>query len=201
MEARGIAMATKKKKQKSSLGKNLVVLLLFIVVIGGFVYMRMGDGLLKNKDISKETEYEHLAKKDILANYPASPKEVLKLYQRYTKALYTEKLADEQINILTKQLRLLLDEELLQKNPLEEHLVSLKSEIASYKEQKKKITNYVVKTDDLKEWEKGDEKYVSLVSTLGIKEGSTNDVVAQKYTLRLDDDGRWKVISFTRIEK
>lgn len=194
-------MAKKKYKVKGSVGKNLVVLLMLVIIVGVYYMARFSDNsFLKKNDKGNESEYDLLTQKDIEGNYPASPKEVMKLYQRINKAIYTENLSDDQINELTLLMRKLLDEELLQNNTLEAHLLSLKTEITSYVEANKTIVNYVVKTESLEEWEQNQEQYASLIITMGVKVDTVTDIVGQRYVMRLDENNHWKVLGFERVD-
>ena len=99
---------------KKKRGGIIVLVLMALAVIGIFVVLAFREP--KNVEQATEiSEVEALLNTDILANYPATPREVMKLYNRYMLVLYgvdSEKLTDEQIKRLGQNMRVLYDEEL-----------------------------------------------------------------------------------------
>ncbi|MBO4510790.1 MAG: hypothetical protein J5718_05545, partial [Lachnospiraceae bacterium] len=89
-------MATNKKK--SPLGTIVFMVLFAAVVIGIYFAITRNKDNSSTKEIPAETsEADTLIKKDLDWEYPATPREVLKLYCRITKCLYNDDLTDEQI--------------------------------------------------------------------------------------------------------
>ena len=85
-----------------------------------------------------------LISKDIMANYPESPKDVVNLYARITKAYYDTSLTDEQIEALGKQARLMFDDELKNTQTDADFYEKLKEDIGNYNSTTTRISSYVI---------------------------------------------------------
>jgi Na+-transporting NADH:ubiquinone oxidoreductase subunit NqrC len=174
----------------------LIVVILMALGIGYYYYLsnRTPSSNAVSEDLSKQ-EIDALTTRNIKNNYPDSPKEVVKLYARITKAYYNTKLTDEQIETLGKQARLLFDDELKNKQTESEFLSALKEDIASYNSKKRYISDYKVETNDNVEYKTlNGEKYASVVVLYYIREGSNLNCSYNKFTLRQDDTGCWKIL-------
>lgn len=142
-----------------------------------------------------DKEVAALTTKDIVNNYPESPKEVVKLYARITKAYYKSELSDEQIEALGKQARLLFDDELKNKQTEEQFLTALKADIEDYNKIDRYVSDYKIEESEGVQYKTFEErKYASLRVNYMIREGSELVTSLTKYTLRQDGEGRWKIL-------
>lgn len=185
-------------KSKKSSKKTIVVMTIFLIVIViSYYFIRTSTKPLIKIGTDNATEYDKLLEKDIQNNYPSSPREVVKLYNRIMKCLYNQDLKDEEIDKLAEVLRVLLDEELLNNNPKDSFLIDLKSEITTYRKASRTIINYTVQGNkDVGYWEKNEEELASVVSSISLKENSDYTKVFHKYILRQDNDGKWKILGW-----
>jgi len=149
---------------------------------------------------SKKSTVELLLEKDIENQYPATPKEVLKLYVKYAKSFYNDKLDDIQVNKMADQVRLLFDEELIAHNPLDDYLLELKSEIAIFKDSSRTMVNHEVQNNqNIAYWEKDGKEYSSVLVSFTVKEGADRTKVYQKFILRKDGNENWKILSWNVV--
>lgn len=185
-------------KSKKSSKKTIVVMTIFLIVIViSYYFIRTSTKPLIKIGTDNATEYDKLLAKDIENNYPSSPREIVKLYNRIMKCLYNQDLKDEEIDKLSEVLRALLDEELLNNNPNDTFLIDLKSEITTYRKASRTIINYTVQGNkDVSYWEKNEEDLASVVSSISLKENSDYTKVFHKYILRQDNDGKWKILGW-----
>ena len=81
-------------------GRTIIVIAVLVILgLGYYHYLANKDADKDATDIAADTsEVSVLISKDIMANYPESPKDVVDLYARITKAYYDKELTDEQIN-------------------------------------------------------------------------------------------------------
>ena len=109
----------------------IIVSVLALMCIAYFFYLsnRKSTKDATDKSVGNQ-EVAALTTKDIDKNYPESPKEVVKLYARITKAYYKTSLTDEQIEALGTNARKLFDNELKSKQTDKEFLDTLKADIA-----------------------------------------------------------------------
>lgn len=182
------------KKTQNPVVVGIVMALLAVFIIGGFFLVRSIG--LKNLELKKsKTEVEKLMELNLDDNYPGNAREVLKVYNRILKCCYNEELTDEQIKKLAEQNQKLFDEQLLEKNPLDQYVEKLKKDIKDYKDKKTTIANIAIQ--DLAEAEReerGGYKFCNLLVSYIVKDTKGLKTTNEKYYLREDDEGRWKIL-------
>ena len=182
------------KKTQNPVVVGIVMALLAVFIIGGFFLVRSIG--LKNLELKKsKTEVEKLMELNLDDNYPGNAREVLKIYNRILKCCYNEELTDEQIKKLAEQNQKLFDEQLLEKNPLDQYVEKLKKDIEDYKSKKTTIANIAIQ--DLAEAEgeeRGGYKFCNLLVSYIVKDTKGLKTTNEKYYLREDDKGRWKIL-------
>ena len=182
------------KKTQNPVVVGIVMALLAVFIIGGFFLVRSIG--LKNLELKKsKTEVEKLMELNLDDNYPGNAREVLKVYNRILKCCYNEELTDEQIKKLAVQNQKLFDEQLLEKNPLDQYVEKLKKDIKDYKDKKTTIANIAIQ--DLAEAEReerGGYKFCNLLVSYIVKDTKGLKTTNEKYYLREDDKGRWKIL-------
>lgn len=191
------------KKSGKSTAKTIVVMILFsiIAIVVYFNLSNRTSSLITNSKTDK-TEVETLMSKDIKGNYPASPREVMKLYGRIVKSLHNDDLNEKQIKGLTEQLRLLLDDELLNNNEYEDQLSKLNVEISGFKKSNSNIMNYIVEENDsVKYWNNEKDKMASVLANYTLKESSKYTKVIEQYILRQDTENRWKILGWKAMKQ
>ena len=182
------------KKTQNPVVVGIVMALLAVFIIGGFFLVRSIG--LKNLELKKsKTEVEKLMELNLDDNYPGNAREVLKIYNRILKCCYNEELTDEQIKKLAEQNQKLFDEQLLEKNPYDQYVEKLKKDIEDYKSKKTTIANIAIQ--DLAEAEReerGGYKFCNLLVSYIVKDTKGLNTTNDKYYLREDDKGRWKIL-------
>lgn len=180
----------------------LVIVICIALIIGGYFYLVHSSnkrGIENTKDL---TEIEKVLTKDLSKNYPKTPREVITYYNRILGCLYNEECTNEQFEKLAEQMRLLMDEELIEQNPDEDFINNLKQDIAAYAQAEKKIATTTVSDSADVEFKKikGREcAYVS--SSYFVKEGTGGfSLSTQRYVLRKDSEDQWKILAFTLVK-
>ncbi len=183
--------------------KKIGIVILAVLCVGmiclGFFFVKRNADSNQNKDVEL-TEVEKLITKDLSKNYPATPREVVKLYNRIITCYYEHDYTDEQLSQLADQAWELFDEELQKNNPKEQYLASVQMDIANYEQRERYIAQSDVcdSQDVLYKTIDGDEiAYVN--ASYFVREGSTYDKSYQQYVLRQDAQDRWKILVFYQI--
>lgn len=174
-----------------------------ILICVGFYFFSQ-----KNSTTEKQlTEVEKIITKDVESNYPKTPREVVKLYNRIIACYYGEELKNAEVEKLADQMLLLLDEDLLVINTRDEYIDSVKADIRTYKAQKKKVvsttvcdSNEVKYVDDVKEGTSEVDKIAYVNASYFVNTDGTFAYTYQQYVLRKDDNGRWKILTFYEVE-
>ncbi|MEE0918781.1 MAG: DUF6715 family protein [Lachnospiraceae bacterium] len=174
--------------------KVVIVIGLIALVVGYYFY-------LSNKETKTNdtivTAVQTVIQKNIEKDYPPTPKEVIKYYSDVTKCLYNEKYTDEQLEQMADKLLLLFDEELLEINPREQYIVSLKKDIKEFLNSGYSIVNYTPSNsaDVVYDTVNGRE-CAKLYCTYSVKKGADYTASKHVFELRKDKDGHWKILGF-----
>ena len=180
----------------------IAVACICLICAGFFFYSQ------DNKEDEKNlTEIEKVIVKDLDSNYPKTPREVVKFYNRIVKCYYGDNPTEEQLNDLVDQMMCIMDDDLLLVNPRDAYYNSVVSDIAQYKEANKQLVStdvcdsndvkYITDTKD-GETEKDELAYVD--ATYFVNEDGQFGYSYQQFVLRQDENGRWKILTFYKIE-
>ena len=153
------------------------------------------------------TDIDKILVKDLEKDYPKTPREVVKFYNRIMQGYYGGEATGTQIEALVDQMLYLLDEDLLLINPRDAYYQSVTTEIAQYKQQKKVLlktdiadSNEVHYLDDIKEGTTQADKLAYIDASYFMREDKQFTNSYQQFVLRKDEDGYWKIIAFYEIE-
>ena len=184
--------------------KYVIIGLACICLICVGFYFFSQDNKTTDKDL---TEVEKVIVKDLEGNYPKTPREVVKFYNKIMLCYYGEEITDAQLEDLVDQMMFLLDDDLLLVNPRDEYLESVISDIELFKSQNKKVvsadvcdSNDVKYIDDVKEGTSTVDKLAYVGATYFVKTDADFAYSYQQFVLRQDDDGRWKILTFYEVE-
>lgn len=178
--------------------KYKTLIIISVLIAMGLLYFYYLSSKDKTVDKKSDTEVEEVTKlinKDLDNSYPATPREVVEFYSRILSCYYGGKCDDEEIEQLAAQSRKLFDDELNNKNPYEEYISNLKAEIKQYKEEKKKISTYIIeKSGDIEYKTFQSHFYAKVDCAYYIKGEGVTSRTLETYTLRKDSAGRWKIL-------
>ena len=184
-------------------GRTIIVIAVLVILgLGYYHYLANKDADKDATDIAADTsEVSVLISKDIMANYPESPKDVVDLYARITKAYYDKELTDEQIEGLGRQARLMFDDELRNTQTDADFFEKLKEDISNYRSTKTRISSYVIQSATKTKYPTfKDRQYASIVLVYYIRQGDKLIDSHTKFTLRKDNDGHWKILFWELAE-
>ena len=182
-----------------------IVLLIFVAVliIGAFAFV--ANRTPKTPEEATEvTEQAELMNRSIASNYPSTPREVLKLYNRYMLCLYGTEgsdLTEDEVHALGRKMREMYDEELLASNPEETNLSSLTQELAVFRSDEKVMIQANV-------CDSNEVEYIDIKGAAGalvetsyfVKKGTKEfSRTYQQFLLRKDESGNWKILGFSNV--
>ena len=184
-------------------GRTIIVIAVLVALgLGYYYYLANKDTGKDATDIAADTsEVSVLISKDIMANYPESPKDVVNLYARITKAYYDTSLTNEQIEALGKQALLMFDDELKNTQTDADFYEKLKEDIGNYNSTKTRISSYVIQSAAKTKYSTfKDRQYASIALVYYLRQGDKLIDSPTKFTLRKDDDGHWKILFWELTE-
>lgn len=172
------------------------------LLCGGFYYVKNHAGFGSAEDVEL-TEVQKIIARDLESNYPATPREVIKFYNRIISVYYEGDYSDEEFEELIDQAQGLFDAELLENNPREDYKQAVKDEVANYKQRSREIRQTSVCDSNevrfLTDESTGDSlAYVT--ASYFTKEKKSYERVYQMYVLRKDENDQWKIINYYKIE-
>ena len=191
-------MSEKKRLNKSSFKTTYLILLAIILLVGYYAYLSNKTRNQINE--TKQTIQQVILKEDLSKNYPATPKEVIKSYNRILKCFYNENCSIDEIHQLGLKIRELYDEELLAYNPEEIYLSRLEDEIMVYKGKERRI-GYIslAASINVEEYNVDNYQCAKISCIYEIMEGSKRIPTKIVYVLRKDENRHWKIYGWKTI--
>ena len=190
-----------KNKVKSKSQKNVVAVAVLALMVLALFYVVNNRIEPKEETAKPISAVQELLIINLDTNYPNTPKEVVKMYSEITRCFYSEQFSDEELEELAKMSRQLFDDELAANQSSESYLRSLKEEIASYKQMNRAISSYSISSSaDVKYYDYLGDEWAQLIAMYSIRTGSKIEPSKERYLLRKDATGHWKIYGF-RLEE
>lgn len=183
-----------KKNVWQKVKKPVILTIVTLLVIGAYYYCTRIEKD-NNEKMATQNEIAQITSKDLELNYPSTPKAVVTYYSDIISVIYKIDMKDEELAKVATQMRGLFDEELLLVNSYNAYLDSLKLDIELYKSADRYISGYEVENGyNIEYITYQDEDYAKVDVLYYVREGSNLKRVYEEYTLREDEDGRWKIL-------
>lgn len=181
-------------------GVVIIAIACVALVCGGF-YFATRKNQPSHEEGTTVSEVQKIILKDIEQAYPNTPREVVKLYNRIVKCYYSGEYTEEEFGKLADQGLLLFDAELAAVNPKDQYMSAVKSDVASYKKEKKSLSNTgVCASNDVLYAKDGDDNIAYVTASYFVQKDSKFNKTFQQYVLRKDSVGRWKILCFYKIK-
>lgn len=176
----------------------VVGVVLAVLVVSYFIYLQKNPATSATKnETTQVSELDKVLTRDFDNNYPSTPREVVKWYNRILMLYYSEDLSDDQLNQLCGQAMKLFDVDLVANNPKEVYVASVKSEIQDYKDKSRKlVTADVGDSEDVIYETVNGSDMAYIIGHYFVKENTSYADTYQKYALRKDADGNWKILGY-----
>lgn len=168
-----------------------------VLIVGYYFYLSRQGTERKEESMAVESEISKVLAKDFSSEYPETPRSVVKWYNRIMMLYYDKDTTDDDVEKLCDQAMMLFDADLLQANPREFYVANVKADITEYRDRGREIRQSSVQSSGDVEYKTiKDRDYAYVISYYFTKEGSTYTRTYQKYALRKDDMGKWKILAF-----
>ncbi len=188
-------------------GMKTFTLVMFLVVLGilGY-YIHLTNGAPGHEDVSPSSEKDILMQYDMIADYPKTVREVVKLHCRYLKYTYNEGLSkqcsEDDVFVLNQKMRQLLDDELLALNDPDKQLEALKNDILAYQAKKQKFVSYTLAEPSQIEYNTEDGvEYAKMKVNVAMTMDGGSFAMDEEYILRKDKEGKWRIMGWKVIEQ
>ena len=180
---------------------GLIIGVIIIVVVFAVIAYRAPKSVDETTEL---TELEELTTKNLEASYPATPREVVKLYNRYLLLLYGDtgySISKDELKQLGSKMRMLYDEELLGVNPEATYYSSLEADIMEDQlAGKVMLQTNVADSADVENLTIDGRKCATLSASYFTKRNNADFTKTyQQYLLRKDANGKWKILGFQQF--
>ncbi len=173
-----------------------ILLVLIFVLIAVVVFYRLQNAPSGNAE-AELSDVQYVLQKDLDIDYPASPRAVVKYYAQLSQALYQDGVSEKEIEEIGMQMRRLFDAELLAMQSDEEFLASLKTTVASFRQDHRRIINFTITSTADVVYEKnslGDMS--SLYCTYVLQKDAQTYSDREQFLLRRDAASHWKILGW-----
>lgn len=181
--------------------KGMLVLFCLIFMLAAYY------SYLSNRNIPQKEEGEEFSRvrevlaRDLLRNYPATPKEVLKYYSELTQCFYNEEYTEQELAELSDKAIEMYDDELAAVKSREAYLNDLKEDIADFEKDDIVISSYKVSNStDVNYYTKDGRDCASLYCTYTLRRGTKLQATEEIFVLRKDAEGHWKILGFDVVK-
>ncbi len=191
-----MAVTTDKENSKNQI-KNFVVLAFLALMVLCYFFV-IANRMKPNEDTTvKVSAVKGILSQNINSMYPKTPKEVVKFYCEIARCFYAEEYTDDELVELARMSRQLFDDELCANQTEDNYLRALRAEIASYKSQNKTISSYSVGSSaDVEYYNFRGDEWAQLVAQYNIRVGTSFSASNQRFLLRKDASGHWKIFGW-----
>ncbi|MBE5917084.1 MAG: hypothetical protein E7273_09620 [Pseudobutyrivibrio ruminis] len=176
---------------------GIAVICMVSLVVGYYAYLSKRNDSAQVDDNIELSEVQAIISKNFSREYPATPRAVVKWYNRIITAYYGEEFTQEELEKMADQARYLMDDELLQYNPRDTYIASLTLEIEDYHNRSRTIVSSTVSDSNEVQYKKVNGYDCAFLSTYYfIREGSSYDRTYEDFCLRKDENGNWKILTW-----
>lgn len=182
---------------KNVLRIGIAVICMVALVVGYYTYLSRRNESANTDSNVELSETQAIISKNFATDYPATPRAVVKWYNRIISAYYSEEFDQGQLEKMADQARTLMDDELLQYNPKDTYLASLNMEINDYHNRQRKIVSSTVCDSKEVQYKTVNGYECAFVSSYYfIREGSSYVRTYEDFCLRKDTKGHWKILTW-----
>ncbi len=195
-------MAAADKKKNSIVGTIIFVVFAAALIVGIYLSITRNRDKTSAESDAKTTEANLLISKDLSKDYPATVREVLRLYCRITKCLYNDDLSDGQLVSLVDQLRALYSDELLENNERNDMIAYVRGDISSYKSATRSIQSYSIdESGQISYSEDRRQAAINMYFTIKNEKEKSFVRAAEEFILELDEGEKWKIVGWRLAEE
>lgn len=182
--------------------KNIVILVVIALIVVYSFYVIIEKNGSGKSDSKTKSDVEKLADRNLDEDYPDTPKGVVDYYSQIITCLYEGGYSEDEMKELAKQAHKLMDDELASRNEFDDYYKNLRDDVESYKADEKKISSYLIESGDDVKYKDFQERKYSFVDCIYYTKGKEGTAkVPEEYTLRMDKDGKWKILYWKMVNK
>ncbi|MDE7359848.1 MAG: hypothetical protein K2N39_10560 [Lachnospiraceae bacterium] len=190
--------------KNSKIAKTVIIVVVIAAII--LVYYYSLGHRAKRQEVEEAiaaTVVQSVLMRDLAHNYPPTPKEVVKYYAEITECFYNETYSDEELVQLANKIQMLYDAELVANKTQEQYMQDLRDDIGEMKGKQLTIASYEVSAStDVEYFKQNEYSCARLYCTFYLRQPSNGGRVPsqERFLLRQDEDGHWKILGWELVE-
>lgn len=181
----------------------VIVVVIAVIILACYYYLGHRAKRQETEEAVVATVVQSVLMRDLEHNYPPTPKEVVKYYAEITECFYNETYTDEELVKLANKIQLLYDAELVANKTQEQYMEDLRDDIAEMKGKQLTIASYEVSAStDVEEFTQDGYSFARLYCTFYLRQPGNGGRVTslERFILRKDEDGHWKIFGWELVE-
>lgn len=174
--------------------KTMILVVIMALLVLGYFFVINNRVKPREETNTKVNPVKELLIMDLDTSYPATPKEVVRLYLEISRCFYGEEYSDDELEELARMSRKLFDDELVANQSEDNFMRALRGEIATYKQYNRVISSYSTSAAaDVQYYDFDGGKWAQLVAMLSVRTGTNIEASKERFLLRRDSTGHWKI--------
>lgn len=186
----------KEKKDKKVLTIKYIIIAIFLVtvVLIYFNYIANKSSIKRTKN--EISEVEQLSEYNMVDDYPKTPRDVVKLHNRYFKLFYGKELSDDELVVLNRKIRYLYAEELIEYNSENTMIKDLKTNIDDMNEEGYSyLLCELPEPSQVKFYTQNGKEMASLEITITVSAKDSKGYLYHQYVL-VKENEQWKILAW-----
>lgn len=182
-------------KNQKTLRMSLVFLIMIVTVLA--LYYHLANKMKPTEETDTLTVVQDVLLEDLENEYPATPREVIKYYNKIMECLYDEEYSESEFQSLAAKAKELYDDELLANQSESDYISQLSDEVSEYEENEKSLSNtWVAASTDVNYYTIDERDYADIAAIYTVRTGTNVTYTNEIYVLRKDEEGHWKILGW-----
>lgn len=186
----------KKKKKKLNIKALVVVIILAVLLLLYYYHLSNKQTTPSEDEYVQSSEVQEVLGRNLIVNYPPTPKEVIRYYSEITKCFYNEEYTEEELIELAQQAQGLYDDELIANKSQEQYLEDLRADIQNFDQLNYTIESYSLSSSidiENSKFKQDGYEWARVYCNYTLRQGTERIYTSEVFLLRKDEDGHWKI--------
>ena len=189
----------KPKKKKLNLKGIVVVIILAVLVLLYYYHLSNKQAPPSEDEYVQSTAVQEVLGRNLIVNYPPTPKEVVRYYSEISKCFYNEEYTEEELEELAKQAQGLYDDDLIANKSWEQYLEDLQIDIQTFEQLNYTIESYSLSSSidiENSKFKQDGYEWARVYCNYTLRQGTERIYSSEVFILRKDEDGHWKIFGW-----
>lgn len=179
--------------EKKESNVKTIVVAVFLVALVLFYFNHLSNKSADKRTEKQLSEVESLMNYDMINEYPKTPRDVVKLHNRFFKLYYGEKLSDDELVALNHKIRNIYCTQLLSINSEDKMLSDLKKNIEQLREKKIEYKSFELpEASQIKKYTEDGIEKATLEVAVTVSSDNQKGYMYVQYLL-VKENEQWKI--------